>query len=165
MVEETLITRYHCHIILAKLRYNNRGNTTWQHTLKRNIISFARDPKSAMKLLNTLLSSLESLNDTIAMHFVESSHPPIELVNSCKLLYVCKIAIIIWLNRLKPKHVRYRNEIVDKNVLNTLPNDDILELIIRLMFKSTNIELTNAKHHTNITNLHPQKECNKYDHI
>jgi hypothetical protein len=28
MVEETLITRYHCHIILAKLRYNNRGNTT-----------------------------------------------------------------------------------------------------------------------------------------
>jgi hypothetical protein len=28
MVEETLITRYCCHIIMVKLRYTNRGNTT-----------------------------------------------------------------------------------------------------------------------------------------
>jgi hypothetical protein len=42
MVEETLITHY------CKLRYNNRGNTTWQHALKGIIVSFAQDPESAM---------------------------------------------------------------------------------------------------------------------
>ncbi len=33
------------------------------------------------------------------------------------------------------------------------------------MFKSTNIESTNAKHGRNITNLHQQKECNESEHI
>jgi hypothetical protein len=75
--------------------------------------------------LNILPSPLESLNDTIVVHFVESSHPPIELVKSCKLLYVCKSAITIWLNWLKSNHVRYKNTTIDTNVLNTLPDDDI----------------------------------------
>lgn len=38
--------------------------------------------------------------------------------------------------------------------LNTLPNDNILDLILGSIFKSINIELTNVEHHTNITNLH-----------
>jgi hypothetical protein len=61
---------------MVKLRYNNRGNTTCQHASKGNIVSFAQDLESAMKLSNTLLLSLESLNDTIVVHLVESSHPP-----------------------------------------------------------------------------------------
>ncbi len=82
MVEETLITRYHCHTILVKLRYTNKGSTTCQHALKRNVVSFAQDPESAIKLLNTLPSSLKSLSDTIVVHFVGSSHSLVELVKS-----------------------------------------------------------------------------------
>jgi len=125
MVEETLITHYHCHTILVKLRYTNKGNTTCQHALKGNIVSFAQNLESAIKLLNTLPLSLESLNDTIVVHFVKSSHPPIELVKSCKLLYVHKTIIIIWFNWLNPNHVGYKNIIVDTNIFNTLPDDDI----------------------------------------
>jgi hypothetical protein len=77
-----------------------------------------------MKFLNILSSSLESLNETIIVHFVESSHPPIELVKSCKLLYVCKLAITIWLNWLKANHVVYKNTTIDTNILNTLHDDD-----------------------------------------
>jgi len=85
MVEETLIARYHCHTILVKLRYTNKGSTIGQHAPKGNIVNFAQDLESAIKFLNILPSSLKSLNDT-----VESSHLPIELVKSYKLLYVCK---------------------------------------------------------------------------
>jgi hypothetical protein len=90
MVEETLIARYHCHTILVKLRYTNKGSTIGQHAPKGNIVNFAQDLKSAIKFLNILPSSFKSLNDTIIMHFVESSHLPIELVKSYKLLYVRK---------------------------------------------------------------------------
>jgi len=55
MVEETLRTRYHCRTILIN---TNKGSTTCQHALKRNVVSFAQDPESAIKLLDTLPSSL-----------------------------------------------------------------------------------------------------------
>jgi len=38
MVEETLITRYRCPTILIN---TNKGSTTSQHALKRNVVSFA----------------------------------------------------------------------------------------------------------------------------
>jgi hypothetical protein len=87
MVEETLITHYRCHTILVKLRYTNKWSTIGQHALKINVVSFAQDFESAVKLLDTLPSSLKSLSDTIVVHFVGSSHPLVELVKSCKLLY------------------------------------------------------------------------------
>jgi hypothetical protein len=37
-----------------------------------------------------------------------------------------------------------------------LPNNNMLDPILISIFKSTNIELANAQHHTNITNLHNQ---------
>jgi len=55
MVEETLITRYRCPTILIN---TNKGSTTSQHALKRNVVSFAQDSESAIKLLDTLPSSL-----------------------------------------------------------------------------------------------------------
>jgi hypothetical protein len=82
MVEETLMACYCCCTILIKLRYTNKGRTTCQHALKGNIINFAQNPESAIKLLNILPSSLETLINTIVIHFVGSSHPPIELVKS-----------------------------------------------------------------------------------
>jgi len=54
---------------------------------------------------------------------------------------------------------------VDTHILNILSDDDILEPIMRSMFQSTNIQLTNSKHHTNITNLHQQKDYNESKHI
>jgi hypothetical protein len=104
-VEETLITHYHCCTILVKLRYINEGSTTCQHAFKRNVVSFAQDLESAIKLLDTLPSSLESLSDTIVLHFVGSSHPFVELVKSCKLLYVHKYVVTIWLRWLKMNHI------------------------------------------------------------
>jgi hypothetical protein len=49
---------------------------------------------------------------------------------------------------------------VDTHILKILPDDDISS-----MFQSTNIQLTNSKHHINITNLHQQKDCNEFKHI
>jgi hypothetical protein len=72
MLEKTLIACYYCCTIL---RYTNKGTTKCQHVFKRNIVCFAQDPESAIKLLDTLPVSLESLFNTIAKHFVRSSHP------------------------------------------------------------------------------------------
>jgi len=77
-IEKTLITCYCCCTILVKLRYINKGSTTCQHVLKGNIVSFAQDLESAIKLLDTLPLSLESLSIIITIHFVGSSHPSIE---------------------------------------------------------------------------------------
>jgi hypothetical protein len=55
-----------------------------------------------------LPSSLETLTNTIVVHFVGSSHPPIELVKSCKLSYVRKYVITIWLTWLKSNHIGYK---------------------------------------------------------
>jgi hypothetical protein len=98
MVEETLIARYHCHTTLVKLMYTNKRSTTSQHAFKGNVVKFAQDLERVVKLLlNTLTTSLESLYDTITIHFVGSSHRPIELIKSCKLLYVHKYVVTILL--------------------------------------------------------------------
>jgi hypothetical protein len=78
MVEKTLIACYCCCTILVKLRYTNKGSTTCQHVPKGNIVNFAQDLESAIKLLNPLTLSLESLFNTIAKHLVGSSYPFIE---------------------------------------------------------------------------------------
>jgi hypothetical protein len=75
MMEETLITCYYCHTILVKLKYINKASTTSQHALKGNVISFAKDLESVIKLLNKSPLSLKSLPNIIAIHFVGSSHP------------------------------------------------------------------------------------------
>jgi hypothetical protein len=58
MVEETLMAHYRCCTILIKLKYTNKARTTCQHALKGNIVNFSQNPKSAIKLLNRLPSSL-----------------------------------------------------------------------------------------------------------
>jgi hypothetical protein len=165
MVEETLMACYHCFTILIKLRYTNKGRRTCQHALKRNIVNFAQNPKSVIELLNILPSSLETLTNTIAIHFVGSSHPPIELVKSCKLLYVCRYAITIWLTWLKSNHIGYKNTSTNTRVLNTMLENDIPKPIMRSMFQSTNIELANAEHCTNIMDLHEQKRYDETKHV
>jgi hypothetical protein len=57
--------------MIYQQRRNNRPTT-----LKGNIVSFAQNVESAIKILDTLSSSLESLTNIIAIHFVLSSHPP-----------------------------------------------------------------------------------------
>ncbi len=109
MVEETLIARYHCHTTLVKLRYTNKRSTTSQHALKGNVVNFAQDPQRAIKLLDTLPPSLKSLSDIIAIYFVGSPHPLVELVKSCQLLYVCKYVVTISLTWLKMNQIRYQN--------------------------------------------------------
>jgi hypothetical protein len=78
MVEKTLITCYYCCTILVKMGYTNKWSTTCQHVFKGNVVSFAQDLESVIKLLDTLPLSLESLFNIIAKHFVGSSHPSIK---------------------------------------------------------------------------------------
>jgi hypothetical protein len=72
-----------------------------------------------------LPSSLESLTNIIAIHFVLSSHPPIELANNYKLLYVRKYVITIWLTWLKSNHIWYKDTTMNTHVLNTMLKNDI----------------------------------------
>jgi hypothetical protein len=62
---------------------------------------FAQDLESVIKFLNTLPSWLKSLNDIIPTHFFGNSHWFVELIKSCKLLYLDKYVISIWLTWLK----------------------------------------------------------------
>jgi hypothetical protein len=59
----------------------------------------------------------------------------------------------------------YTNITMNMDVLNTLPENDILESIMRSTFQLTIIELANVEHHTNITNLHQQKNMMKLNII
>jgi len=52
IIEEALITHYHCQTILIKLRYSNKGGKTSQHALKGNVVSSSQDLESAIKLLD-----------------------------------------------------------------------------------------------------------------
>ncbi len=49
--------------------------------------------------------------------------------------------------------------------MNTLPNNNIPNLILKSTFESTNIELANAQHHTNITYLRNQMSKCKTNQI
>jgi hypothetical protein len=65
------------------------------------------------------------------------------------LLYLHKYVIIICLTWLK-------NTIMNTHVLNMLHDNDILKLVNKSMFQSTNIELANVEHCTIMTFLHQQ---------
>lgn len=156
MVKNIPISRYWCQTILFKLRYTNKGGIIEQNALKRNVVSFARDPEHAIELLGELPLSLESLSNFVAVHFIGITHPPIEVDKSCKFLYVHKYVVTLWITWLKFNHIGYWCTTSNTHALNVLLDNNILDPILREIFKSTNIELTNAKHCTNITNLHKQ---------
>jgi hypothetical protein len=52
----------------------------------------------------------------------------------------------------------YTNITMNMDVLNTLPENDILESIMKSMFQLTIIELANVEHCTNITDLHQKNK-------
>jgi len=54
---------------------------------------------------------------------------------------------------------------MNMDVLNILPKNDIPKQIMKSMFKSTNFELANVKHCTNIIDLHHQKKYNEIEHV
>jgi hypothetical protein len=45
MMEKTLMTCYHCHTILVKLRYTNKGSTIGQHAFKEDVVSLHKISK------------------------------------------------------------------------------------------------------------------------
>jgi hypothetical protein len=96
MVEETLIAHYHYWMVLFKLRYTNKGGITCQRAFKGNVVSFAQNSNHAIELLNKLPLPLKSISNFIVVHFVGSTHPPIELVKSCNFLYVHEHIITTW---------------------------------------------------------------------
>ncbi len=92
------IACYHCWTILIKSRYSNKRGKIHQHALEGNVVSFSQDPENAIKFLDILPLSLEWLSDIDAIRFIGNTHPPIEFVKMCKLLYVWIFAIFTWLN-------------------------------------------------------------------
>ncbi len=109
-----------------ELRYTNKGGLINQHAFKGNLVNFVENYlETAIKFLNTSSSSLESLINIIAIHFVGSSHPPIELVKNYRLLYVRKYIITIWLTWLKSNHIGYKDTIMNIHVLNTVFENEI----------------------------------------
>jgi len=98
------IACYHYWTILIKLRYSNKGGNIRQHALKGNVVNFSQDLENVAKILDILPLSLVSLSN-MQIHFVGNTHPPIELVKMCKLLYVWKFAIFTLFNWLKSNHV------------------------------------------------------------
>jgi len=96
------------------------------------------------------------LSNFVVVHFVGNTHLPIEVVKSCKFLYVCKFVVTLWLTWLKSNHIDYKCTTINMHKLNMLLNDNIPDPMMKSIFKSTNIKLTNVKHRINITDLHKQ---------
>jgi hypothetical protein len=65
--------------------------------LKGNILSFPQNREEAIKLIKTLPITLETLFVLVAIHFGRTKLPPSNIIKSCKLLYVCRSAIHLWL--------------------------------------------------------------------
>jgi hypothetical protein len=62
-------------------------------------------------------------------------------------------------------HIGYKNKTINIDVISTLLENYILEPIMISMFESINVELANAKHYTNIRNLHQQIKYNEIEHV
>jgi hypothetical protein len=127
-------------------RYTNKCGIIGQHALEGNVVSFAQDHKPAIEILNESPLSLESLFGFITIHFIVNTHHPIEIINSCKFLYVRKFVITIWLTWLKFNHIEYMCTIINRHGLKLFPNNNVPDPIMRSIFKSTNVELANAEH-------------------
>ncbi len=69
-----------------------------KHVLKGNVYNFSQDLESAVKLLDILPVSLESLSNIVVVHFIGNTRPPIKYIKMCKFLYVGKFAISTSLN-------------------------------------------------------------------
>ncbi len=139
MVKDIPISRYRRQTILFKLRYTNKGGIIQQHAFKGNVLSFAQDPEHAIKLLGELQLSLKPLSHFVAVHFVGITHPPIDVYKSCKFLYECKYVVTLWLTWLKFNHIGYMCTTINTHGLNVLLDNNILDLILGSIFKSTNI--------------------------
>jgi hypothetical protein len=129
MVEGTLIARYRCRTVLIKLRYLS-DIIIGQSALKGNIISFSQNPKESIKLIKTLPISLETLSDVVVVHFVGSKHPPSNIIKSCKLLYVCKSIVFLWLTWLQANHLGYTDICIDLKKINILLENIIPKSIL-----------------------------------
>jgi hypothetical protein len=53
------------------------------------------------------------MSDFIVIHFVSSTHPPIELVTSCKIVHMYKDITTTWLSWLKSNHVGYKSTTIN----------------------------------------------------
>jgi hypothetical protein len=124
MVEETLIACYRCRTVLIKLRYSS-NIIIGQSALKRNIISFSQNPEEAIKLIKTLPISLETLSDAVAVHFVGTKHPPSNIIKSCKLLYIRRSIVLLWLTWLQANHLGYKDICIDSDKINILRENSI----------------------------------------
>jgi hypothetical protein len=61
---------------------------------------------------------------------------------------------------MKYNHVGYKDTIMNTHIIKSLPHNNIPKPIIRSKFQSSNIYLVDAKHRTNITDLHEKnKKC------
>ncbi|HYP43548.1 MAG TPA: DUF6570 domain-containing protein, partial [Candidatus Nitrosocosmicus sp.] len=155
MIEEMLIARYRCRALLIKLRYSNNSFPS-QRALKGNIVSFAQNPETTLQLINTLPISLDALCDLVAVHFIGDKHRPVNIITSCKLLYVRRTVVHTWhtwLTWLQENHVGYKDMCIDVTNIGTLPENNIPSSILRSIFKSTNVDIADAEHRTNITDL------------
>jgi hypothetical protein len=129
--------------------------------LKINVVSFAQNPRLALKLINKLPVTLDTLFDIVAVHFVGDKHPSPNIIKSYKLLYVRRFAVQMWLSWLQTNHMGYKDISIELDRLNVLPENNIPESILRAIFKSTDIDKADAEHRTNISNLHVSNESTK----
>lgn len=76
-------------------------------------MSFVQDPINAYKLITSIPLSLDSLSNSIAVHFVRANHYPIHIVKACNLLYVRRAVVSAWITWLQILHVGYKNITID----------------------------------------------------
>jgi hypothetical protein len=89
---------------------------------------------------------LEALSNVIVVHFVGNKYLSLDFVKHCELLYVRRFAILTWLTWLRNIHLGYKGTTIDSHLTNNLLLNGVPTIIIRSIFKSTNVALADNEH-------------------
>lgn len=88
IIEEALIEKYHCHVILIKLWYTSKLIIE-QHALKGNLVSFPHDPTCGVNSMDKKLpTTLEAFSNVVVVHFLGNKHLDLNMIKHCELPYL-----------------------------------------------------------------------------
>jgi hypothetical protein len=123
---------------------------------KGNLISFAHHNQT-IDVINIVPISLLSISNLIVIHFVGTSHSPLDVTQNCNWINIQKDVVTICLTSLKQNHINYHDVAINQTTLNKLHDNNTIHrnttIHIQINKHGSRKCWTLAKHGTNISNL------------
>ncbi|CAF4251337.1 unnamed protein product [Rotaria socialis] len=133
--EQRLIAVYRHNSCIVKLRSSFHSTATAQSAIKGNCISF---PQDVVNIATTLPLALDDLCDSLKIIFVGCRTPERNQLKN--ILTVRKNKVLGALQWLKQNNPLYRSIVINRSIIDKLPDDDVPECLLATMQISTNVE-------------------------